>query len=180
MQSKSPLRIVVGSPNDVTAEKEMLREIVEKINRGIAAEKAHDLKLYTWETEIYPRFHVDGFPGAIDEALDIDNCDVLICIFWKRFGTPVKDAKSGTEHEFNRARRAWTERNKPEIMVYFSQNPYTLKTVEEARQLENVLQFKANLPPECLPWDYRDPNHFKELVSEHLTRFVVGSSFFKV
>src|ERR1700746_1108081 len=156
MQQINLLRIVVASPTDVNPERKALREVVENINQGIATEKGLRLELDTWERKIHPTFHVDGAQGLINEVLKIESCDILICIFWKRFGTPVKDAKSGTESEFKRAVQTWMKRGTPKIMLYFRQHPYFLKTAEDTRQLESVLQFKKQLPPECVRQDYRN------------------------
>ena len=66
-----------------------------------------------WETDAYPGFHPEGPQGLIDAILRIEDCDILIGIFWKRFGTPVSDACSGTAHEFQRAYEAWQEHQRP-------------------------------------------------------------------
>jgi hypothetical protein len=39
----------------------------------------------------------------IDQAMRIEDADVVVGIFWKRFGTPTLDAGSGTEHELRHA-----------------------------------------------------------------------------
>jgi hypothetical protein len=46
---------------------------------------------------------LEGPQGLIDERMKIDEADVVIGIFWKRFGTPTSNAASGTEHELRRA-----------------------------------------------------------------------------
>ena len=75
----------------------------------------------------------------------IEDCDLLIGIFWKRFGTPVSDAESGTAHEFQKAYRAWRARGQPQIMVYFNQKAYKPKNREETAQQRKVLDFSEEL-----------------------------------
>ena len=104
--------------------------------------------------------------------LGIADCDLLIGIFWKRFGTPVHDAQSGTEHEFLTAYHAWQQHRKPQIMVYFNQRPATPKTVAEAEQWRQVLAFKERFPKEGLWWPYRGKADFERKVRHHLTRFI--------
>jgi hypothetical protein len=87
------LRIVVASPGDVQAERNALPEVIAEINRGVAADRDLRLELSRWETDTHPGFHADGPQGAIDPILKIENCDVLIGIFWRRFGTPTKDVE---------------------------------------------------------------------------------------
>ena len=85
----------------------------------------------------------------IDPILNIDDCDILIGIFWKRFGTPIKeDGKTGTEHEFYNAYEAWKKNGRPQIMLYFNQKEYFPKTSGESEQQTAVLKFKESFPKE--------------------------------
>jgi len=95
--------VVISGITDVQAERKALPDVVEELNRGIAADRDLRIELAQWETDTHPGFHPDEPQGLIDSLLRIDDCDILVGIFWKRFGTPVKDAKSGTEHEFRLA-----------------------------------------------------------------------------
>jgi len=104
--------------------------------------------------------------------LRIEDCDLLIGIFWKRFGTPVSDAESGTAHEFQKAYRAWRARGQPQIMVYFNQKAYKPKNREETAQQRKVLDFGKNFPKEGLWWTYTGKANFEALVRGHLTRYV--------
>ncbi len=163
------LRIVVASPGDVQAERDALTTVVEELNRGIAGDRSLRLELGRWETDAYPGFHPEGPQGLIDSVLNIQDCDVLIGIFWKRFGTPVKDAKSGTEHEFLRAYEAWQAQDRPQIMVYFNQKSYTPKSKAETDQWGQVLEFQERFPKEGLWWPYKGKAQFERLVRGHLT-----------
>jgi Domain of unknown function (DUF4062) len=114
------LRIVVASSGDVQAERDALAAVVEELNHGLCQKRGLRLELVRWETDAYPGFHPEGLQGLIDPVLRIADCDLLIGIFWKRFGTPVHDAQSGTEHEFLTAYHAWQQHRKPQIMVYLT------------------------------------------------------------
>ena len=163
---------MVASPGDVQAERDVLRTVLEELNQGIAGEHGLRLELARWETDAYPGLHPEGPPGLIDAILRIEDCDILIGIFWKRFGTPVQDANSGTEHEFRRAYEAWQHTRRPHIMVYFNQRPYKPRTKAEADQWGQVLDFRENFPQEGLWWPYKGKSQFEKLVRQHLTRFI--------
>jgi hypothetical protein len=105
-------------------------------------------------------------------VLRIEDCDILIGIFGKRFGTPVNDAESGTEHEFRVAYASWKDKGQPHIQVYFNQKPYTPKTKEETDQWGHVLEFKKQFPMEGLWWHYKGKREFEGLVRKHLTQFL--------
>ena len=146
MESINLLRIVVASPGDVQAERDALPAVLEELNRGIAATQGLRLELGRWETDAYPGFHPQGPQGLIDPILRIEDCDVLLGIFWKRFGTPTNDAGSGTEHEFLRAYAAWQQHGRPQIMVYFNQKAAMPKTKAETDQWGPGTGISAALP----------------------------------
>lgn len=166
------LRVVVASPADVQAERETVQAVVDELNKGVARDRNLRLEVSRWETDAYPGFHEDGAQGLIDPILKVQDCDVLIGIFWKRFGSPVKDAKSGSEHEILRAYEAWKKDRRPQIMVYFNQSPYKPKTAEEALQWGMVLNFQENLPKEGLWWPYEGNHNFEKLLRSHLRSFL--------
>ncbi|MBI2485995.1 MAG: DUF4062 domain-containing protein [Deltaproteobacteria bacterium] len=166
------LRVVVASPGDVQVERNTLTGIVEELNHGIAADRGLRLEISRWEKDAYAGFHTDGPQGLIDNLLRIKDCDIFIGIFWKRFGTPVKDAKSGTEHEFRLAYEAWQKKRSPQIMFYFKQKPYEPKSKEETDQWGQVIQFKQDFPKEGLWWSYKNKSEFEKLVRNQLSNFI--------
>lgn len=166
------LKIVVASPGDVQAERDIVTEVAEELNHSVAADRRLRLEVVRWETDAHPGFHLEGPQSLIDSVLRIQDCDILIGIFWKRFGTPVKDARSGTEHEFRIAYGAWKDKGSPQIMMYFKQKSYTPKSSKEADQWKQVLEFKEDFPKEGLWWPYNVRRDFEKLVRNHLTIFL--------
>ncbi len=172
MKQVHVLRVVVASPGDVQPERNALVEVAEELNRGIAGDRALRIDISRWETDVYPGFHIEGPQGLIDLSLSIEDCDLLIGIFWKRFGTPTVDAKSGTEHEFRKAYEAWKRNNRPQLMIYFKEKPYWPKASEEIYQLGLVFDFRHDFPPEGLWSTYTEKSQFVKLVRNHLTQFI--------
>src|SRR2546421_3499430 len=172
MRQLHELRVVVASPGDVKPERHVVEVVATELNQGIAAEYGLYIRISRWETDAFPGFHTEGPQGLIDSVLQIEDCDLLIGIFWRRFGTPTADAKSGTEHEFRKAYEAWKRNKSPQIMVYFNEKAYSLKTKEEADQLGRVLEFKYAFPQEGLWWAYNGKTQFEKLVRNHLTQFI--------
>jgi hypothetical protein len=169
MKTKRVIRIVVASPSDVKAERRALAAVIQELNHGIAAERGLILELTMWETDAYPGFHPEGPQGLIDKVLNIEDCDVLIGVFWKRFGTPIASGETGTEHEILTAVTAWEKNRKPQIMMYFNEKSYTPKTSEEVDQWGRVLDFKKKFPKEGLWWAYKGKAEFEKMVRLHLT-----------
>src|SRR5437868_5216761 len=107
LQGLRVFRIVLVSPQDVEPDWRTVDKVVNELNEGLAAELHMLLRISTWKTDAYPGFHAEGPQGLVDKVLKLDTADALIGIFWTRFGTPVSDAKSGTEHEIRRAVQLW-------------------------------------------------------------------------
>lgn len=172
IDSLQTIRIVVASPNDVKAERDVLPKVIDELNRGIAGDRGIQLVLSRWETDAHPGFHSDGPQGLIDPILKIIDCDLLIGIFWQRFGTPTADGQTGTEHEFRLAYQAWQQQGAPQIFVYFNDKvPRSLDAIN-LEQLAKVRQFKSDFPPEGLWWSYKGKPQFENLVRNHLTNYI--------
>jgi len=166
------LRIVVASPGDVQPERNALPSVLEELNTGVAADRGLRLELSRWETDTHPGFHPEGPQGLIDPILKVTDCDVLIGVFWKRFGTTTADGKTGTEHEFGLAYQAWKETGRPQILVYFNQRSYTPNSKAETEQWGQALDFKDKFPKEGLWWPYKGKAQFEKLVRTHLTNYI--------
>src|SRR5947209_1872859 len=162
-------RVVVASPSDVSAERNHLQEVVNELNLTVAPSLRCRIELCRWETDARPGFHIQGPQGLIDSILNIEDCDVFVGIFWTRFRTPVFDGKSGTEHEFNRAYKSWRQTGRPEILFYFNEKPYVLRTEQELDQVRRIIKFRSEFPIEGLWWTYKGTQKFKKLLRQHLT-----------
>ncbi len=168
------VRVVLVSPGDVPRERAAAQTAVEELNRGAVGSRGCQLSLWRWETDARPGMNRRGPQGLIDEAMNIEDADVVVGVFWKRFGTPIEEADSGTEHELRRAWAAWKERGRPEVMVYFGTRAYSPKTPEELAQWKRVLEFKQALPEQQFWWPYRTVAEFERLLRQHLMRFVLS------
>jgi hypothetical protein len=162
------LRVVVASPGDVKAERDSLAEIFEEVNRDTARPAELHLELARWETDARPGFHPGGPQALIDPILDIEDCDLLIGIFWSRMGTPIPSGETGTEHEFQTAYTSWTKKQRPDILVYFCERTPQPQSADDQFQIERVQRFKTNFPRSGFSWKYTEVQDFKTLVARHL------------
>ena len=167
------LRVVVASPGDVPAERACLEQVVDDLNHEVAEPAGLHLTLWRWETDAYPGFHSEGPQGQIDSLMHIATSDIVIGIFWKRFGTPTTDAHSGTEHELRIAYEAWKTTGRPHIMLYFNREPYNPPSLDEIDQWREVFAFKEQIRTEALSWDYSGDEEFKSLASQHLRQLLI-------
>lgn len=163
------IRVVLVSPSDVARERVAAKRVIDELNGTVARDR---LVLWRWETDARPGLHREGPQGLIDELMDMPSADIVIGIFWKRFGTATHEADSGTEHELRNAWTAWREGGRPEVMVYFSKRPYAPESEEELEQWQRVLRFRGELPGEQLWWTYTRIAEFERLLRAHLTRYL--------
>lgn len=179
LQRRTILRLIVVSPNDVSNERQLLDDVVNNINKEIASYLGLSIETFRWETDTYPGFHPAGPQGLIDELMKIENSDIVVGIFWKRFGTPTKDAGSGTEHELHKAYQAWVESNhkRPQIMVYFKEESYSPTNPEEAQQMQKVIDFRENFQKQGgLTWQFKSTLDFERLIRDHLIAYIMRNA----
>jgi predicted ATPase len=187
------VRIFVASPGDVSQERECLDEVILELQGSVCDDRQLELRLKRWEKAAYPGFHPLGPQGLIDAIMHPADCEIFILIFARRFGTPTLDAAGGSEHEFRLAYEEWKQRRRPQIMVYFDEEPpvHLLGDDQEQRRKEEeqrrhdeeqrrqeeeqwkkVRQFRDDFPVEGLWWPYQGLESFRELVRQHLTRLI--------
>lgn len=169
-RERSPrvLRVAVVSPGDVQKERNVLDAVVAEINDGIAGHLGLDLKLWRWEKDAYPDFHGEGAQGHIDQLMRVKDADIVLGIFWTRFGSPVADAKSGTEHELRLAYASWKETRSPHIMLYFNEQARKPKDID-LTQLQAVIEFKHEMQGKALVRPYPNSSKFADIVRKDLT-----------
>jgi len=158
------LRVFVSSPSDVNEEKERLPKIVDELNRTVGQHENIYLELVQWQTHGVPDM---GRPQEVINR-QIGLYDIFIGIMWKHFGTPTGKANSGTQEEFEIAFDCWKRANRPRIMFYFNQAPYTLKDKGDLKQIQRVLEFQEQLKNKGLIWYFNGPDEFEETVRGHL------------
>ncbi|MBZ5689255.1 MAG: DUF4062 domain-containing protein [Acidobacteriia bacterium] len=161
-QTAQTLRVVVASPNDVAAERAIVERVASELNRTSAADRNLRLEVARWETDAFPAFHLDGPQGVCDAVLKIESCDVLVGIFWTRFGTVTQDGMTGTEHEITLAINQWREnKKKPQVMIFFNTEAPKLKSSAERRQWALVAEYRERFPAEGLFWEYEGHTQFE-------------------
>jgi hypothetical protein len=105
--------------------------------------------------------------------MKMDAADVVVGIFWQRFGTPTHASGSGTEHELRRAWSSWRDSGRPEVMLYFCERKSRCKSAAEAGQLHRLLTFREGLPREQFWCAYTKPVEFERAVRQHLVAYLI-------
>ncbi|MEM7253486.1 MAG: hypothetical protein AAF493_18890, partial [Pseudomonadota bacterium] len=93
MNSVQELTVFIGSPGDVSAERERALEVIERINKDVFAPDGIRLRAIAWDANDYARPHRLAPQAAINQGLATPSqCDIAIFMFWKRIGTPLAPA----------------------------------------------------------------------------------------
>src|SRR5271170_1049627 len=100
MQSIQLFSLFLSAPSDVSEENVIVRGVIEDWNRQHGRASGVRLELVYWRTDTYPA--TGGRPQAIINRQAFDQSDVVVGIFWSKFGTPTGRYGSGTEEELRR------------------------------------------------------------------------------
>lgn len=160
--SRRVIRLILASANDVEGERLSAEEIIQELNSTTANRLGFAIELFRWE-DVPPDFHEGGPQELIDDAFRIPEADIVVGIFWKRFGT-------GTEHEVNQARVARKINGAPHIMLYFKQDGPLPRTSEELADLARVISLKKVIEPEVLYREYSNIEEFRKGVRSDLVQ----------
>lgn len=158
-------------PEDVQVEHKALTTVIEELNGGICWQRKLWMVSARWKTDSSSDCRLEGPQGLIESIPHIEQCDLLIGIFWKCLGVPTDRSQSLIEHAFLRANTACQQQGSPQIIVCFNQRPYTPRTVDEAEQWKQVLAFRDQLPDDmrCL---YRGKEDVERRIRSHLSQFL--------
>lgn len=162
------ISVFVGSPSDVQAERDIIRQTIDDLNITFAPSRRLVLELKQWDTHVWPGFGDDA--QAVINAR-IGAFVIFIGVFWNRFGTPTGRAESGSVEEFQRAYARWKEHRRPSLLLYFRRTPVDLSTVEAIEQKRRLLEFKSTLTHMgALFREYTDLDEFRRVINLHLTQ----------
>lgn len=155
------VNVMIASPSDVGQERAVIKEVIYKWNI-LHAERARVVLLPVhWETHSYPSF--GDRPQAIINKQILDQCDLLIAIFWTRLGTHTGEAASGTVEEIQKHVGSGKA-----AMIYFSDAPVRLDSVDP-QQYESLKEFRKWCQSQGLVESYASIQDFTEKIDRQLT-----------
>ena len=167
--------IFVASPKDVAVERNHVADVAAALNRIMAAERDVQFRVVGYKTDVRPRVHEEGPQYLIDKDLPVEECDIVVGILWKRFGTPIPEmgGQTGTEHEIRTAIAASKKACKPEVVVCFNDAAYRPKDIDESRQATKVMEFREEIRGLELAYDGADD--FRDKIRDYLERYLIAN-----
>src|SRR4029077_13747425 len=153
-------RILIASPSDVEEEREIAVKVIQEWNDLYSYTRKVVLLPVRWETHTAPEYGTR--PQEVINRAIVDNCDLLLGIFWARIGTPTGSADSGTLEEIQRVASA----GKP-VMLYFSKVGMEPDKIDLS-QLARLKEFKQQTYPNALTESYKSQIEFRDKFARQL------------
>ena len=157
----SLVKLAFCGPSDVSKETEMATAIVTEWNLQHGEARGFWLKHQHWSTDSHPDMS-ERAQGVINRQM-IDDSDIIVAIFWSRFGTATGVANSGTEEEIRRGIQLGRK-----VMVYFS-DLEPLPSNADKVQVEKLWAFRRELQTRGLCWRFTSRDQFKREFARHLS-----------
>lgn len=152
--------VMIASPGDVQEYRSIVRDVLHEWNYVNSVPSNAVMMPVGWETHSSPE--LGAAPQELINDRILEECDLLIGIFWTRLGTPTSKAKSGTTEEIQRHVAA----GKP-AMVYFCSAPASLDTVDPS-QYSALKEFREWCKGQGLIESFANAADFQTSLRRHL------------
>lgn len=162
------VKVFIASPGDVAEERKLFPEAVQRVNQNKAKSMGYLLEPIGFE---------DALPGGgrPQEIInkDVEECDVFVLLFWKKWGSPSGKYSSGTEEEFSIAHRRFRKDKVPHLLIYFRDPPSEMMA-DPGPQLKKVITFRVEIERAkvYLYKPYSSPQEWREHLENHLSRWL--------
>lgn len=153
-------RLFIAAPSDIENERQIIRDVVTDWNVQHGQNKNVNIEVVSWRTHSYPSY--GERPQDLINQQVFDSSDIIVGVFWTKFGTPTGVADSGTEEEIKRG----IEKGK-KVMVYFSEKPINPKEIS-VKEYQKVEAFKGEYENEGIYFTYEDEENYRKLFRKHL------------
>lgn len=162
-REKTPrLRIFVSSPGDVNEERQVVRDLIQRLNQELTGQ-VYLVPMF-WEDE--PLRASETFQAQLDFPTD---SDIFIGIFWSRLGQPLpghikrKDGTqylSGSEFEFENAMEGFRANGKPSICIY-RKTAVPFVPLSDRETLMSMMEQKERVDDFINKWFFNKDGTFK-------------------
>ena len=155
-------RILIASPSELEEERKEIPQAIYAWNALNSFDQKIVLLPVKWETDTVPE--MGGDPQDIINKQIVEDCDILIGVFWYRIGTATSEEESGTVEEIKKFNKS----GKP-VMLYFSSKDIP-KTKLDTDQYNRLQKFEKECRGDGIVDGYSIIPELKEKISRHLTK----------
>jgi len=191
------LHFFLSSPDDVSRERQLAREVINRLQSERAYRDQLKLEVVAWDKPgagTRMPAHLEPQEAINRRLKKPSDCDVVIVVFWARMGTPLSDNYrkpdgdcygSGTEYEFlDGLNAAKNSGGIPEVLVYRRKQAPSVKLDDpelddKKNQWNLVKEFFAQYRNPDGSYqnffkEYEEPADFKELLDQDLRDFITS------
>jgi len=157
-------RVLIASPSDLAEERQAATEAINDWNAQHALAESVVLLPVKWETHATPQSGVRP-QEAINRQL-VDECDILVGMFWTKLGASTGVAESGTVEEIDQ----FVAVGKP-ALLYFSSRPIDPNRID-LRQHKKLKRFKDATYKKALTGSFSKVDELRQTLLRDLMRQV--------
>ena len=168
MNDNKVFNVFIASSGDITLERKIVKEVCSGIGDCVLPNPTGiSFKVTHWENVFNGGKNTDEITKKLS-----DECDILVCILFKRFSCLIDQTGHDSLKEFLLAYDSWKTVRKPKILFYFKEVKPT-DPVDQHR-LNNVLTLKEKLKKDGLFFfeDFSAPQEFCERMHDQLMKTV--------
>lgn len=154
-------RILIASPSDLTEERQAATDAVNEWNAQHAVAESAVLLPVKWETHAMPQSGIRP-QEAINQQL-VQQCDILVGLFWTKFGTSTGVAESGTVEEIDQ----FVGASRP-ALLYFSSRPVDPNRID-LKQQKKLRAFKDDTYKKALVGGFSSVDELRQTLLRDLT-----------
>lgn len=133
--SATIVRVLIASPSDLSEERDVATSVVNDWNAQHASAEGVFLLPVRWEAQARPQ--ADTRPQSAINTQIVESADMVVGLFWTKFGTSTGVAASGTVEEIEQL----VGMGKP-AMLYFSNRPIAPSKID-VKQFSRLKTFKV-------------------------------------
>jgi len=159
------IKVMIASPSDVSAERTIIRDVIYEWNAINAEDRRIVLLPVSWESHSAPA--MGDRPQEIINKHVLKGCDLLIAVFWTKFGTPTGKAPSGTAEEIDEHLAA----GKP-ALIYFSSEPVVPESID-IDQYQYLKRFESEKMKMGIIARYENKTEFREKLTRQLSQTII-------
>lgn len=133
------IRVFIGSPGGLGAERGIFRDLVERTNTAHAEARGIQFKPVGWEDTVGGA----GRPQALINS-DLESCDYAVFVLHDRWGSETGTHTSGFHEEWELAQKLYDEKKLWNLILLFK-DVDPAKLADPGKQLEQVLAFRDDI-----------------------------------
>ena len=125
--------LLISCPSDVTDCVDMLEKEIHRFNDLFGRRNNIIVRPRHWSKDAYSEF--GNQPQELLNRQIVDSSDMILGVFWTRFGTPTENYSSGTEEEIERMLSM-----KKQVFLYFLDKAINLSKLDD-EQYKKIKSF---------------------------------------